>query len=248
MSSSPPSARDELFVRHAPGPGNFRFDAAVARVLPDMLRRSIPGYATLLELIGILAAQKVQHDTHVYDLGCSLGAVSLAIRHALGSRSATLIAVDQSEAMVERCRETIQADAAALPVEVRQADITELSFEPSSFIVLNFTLQFIPPEQRTPLLEKVAQALLPGGVLVLSEKTRGATPTLDAWHQHLHDAFRQANGYSQLELSRKREALEQVLLPDTTEEQEARLAHVGLTPYRWFQNLQFVSWVAEKPQ
>ena len=87
VSGKLPSAPDKLFLDEGLAPQEFRFDEAVARVFPDMLRRSIPGYSTLLQLIGVLARQIVKSDTHVYDLGCSLGAVTLSIRHALGARN-----------------------------------------------------------------------------------------------------------------------------------------------------------------
>jgi len=239
--------RDELFVNESPGSGEFRFDEAVARVFPDMLRRSIPGYQTLLELVGVLAQRVVSHDTRVYDLGCSLGAVSLSIRHALGARSAQIIAVDNSLAMVERCRAVVDADSALVPVEVMLGDVATFPLENASLIVLNFTLQFVAENERLAFLERAARALVPGGVLVLSEKVRGLDDEEEAKNQRLHDAFRQANGYSQLELGRKREALERVLVPDTIDQHEARLARAGLVPRQWFRALSFVSWIAEQP-
>ena len=252
MAFRPPStnlppwedARDEIFVSHQPTAGEFRFDEQVARVFPDMLRRSIPGYGALLELIGVLASCVVTHESRVYDLGCSLGAVSLSIRHALGSRCATILAVDNSEAMVRRCREFVEADSATVPVEVHCNDVTTFPLEEASLIVSNFTLQFVPPDQRLRLLERARNALGSGGVFVLSEKVRaseGATPSL---HPALHDAFRQANGYTQLELSRKRQALEHVLIADSEAEHEARLRQAGFEPEVWFRALDFVSWTA----
>lgn len=241
-----PTDRDRLFLESTAEAGTFRFDDAVARVFPDMLRRSIPGYSTLLHLIGVLAGQKVQAGTHIYDLGCSLGAVSLAIRHAIGPRDARLVALDNSPAMVERCRELMSADSGLCPVDVVQGDITKLSLQPSSMVVMNFTLQFAPPEQRGAILRTVADALVPGGVLVLSEKIRDADSENEQFTTQLHDAFRESNGYTQMELSRKRRALEDVLIPETERAHEARLAGVGLTPRQWFRCLHFASWVAVK--
>jgi tRNA (cmo5U34)-methyltransferase len=240
-----PPTRDDLFARTEPGPGEFRFDDAVAQVLPDMLRRSIPGYHALLELLGVLAARVVTPDSHVYDLGCSLGAVSLSIRHALGARQARIIAVDKSAAMVARCRDAVALDSGLAPVEVHEADVTEFPFEQASLIVLNFTLQFVAESERLGLLRRARAALGPAGVLVLSEKTRASSPEEELRLQSLHDAFRQANGYSELEMSRKRQALEQVLVADTVETHEARLRLAGFVPTVWFRSLHFVSWIAE---
>lgn len=240
-----PSDRDELFVHEGPGVGEFRFDDAVAQVLPDMLRRSIPGYATLLDLIGILARQRVAHGTNVYDLGCSLGAVTLSVRHALGARDARLVAVDLSPAMVERCRAVVDADGGQAPVEVLEADVAEVPLERASFVVFNFTLQFVPEERRLPLLERVRRALVPGGLVVVSEKIRAESEADEEWYRSLHDAFRQSNGYSLLELHRKREALERVLVPDSEAEHLARFAAAGFTARPLFRGLQFVSWALE---
>ncbi len=241
-----PSDRDRIFLEDAPE--TFRFDDAVARVLPDMLRRSIPGYSALLHMIGVLAGEVVVSKSRVYDLGCSLGAVSLAIRHGIGARDAHLIAVDNSPAMVQRCREVMSADSGLCPVEVIEGDITDFPLDDASLIVLNFTLQFAPPAERELILARVAGALRPGGVVVLSEKTTEHDAELEDFWTRMHDAFRRSNGYSNLEMSRKREALERVLIPQTTKSYEEMLVRVGLVPFQWFRCLHFVSFIGKKPR
>jgi tRNA (cmo5U34)-methyltransferase len=190
----------------------------------------------------------VKDDTVVYDLGCSLGAVSLSIRHAIGARSARIIAVDNSEAMVKKAREVLSADSGLCPVEVCQGDITAMNYEKASLIVLNFTLQFAPPEQRAQLLGTLADSLVPGGALVLSEKTEISQEGSEKLYREMHDAFRESNGYSQMEISRKREALERVLIPERPERYEQLLKEAGLVPLQWFRCLHFVSWVARKEE
>lgn len=246
ISEQLPSSRDCIFLEEAPE--TFRFDEAVAKVLPDMLRRSIPGYSALLHMIGVLAGQVVQNKSRVYDLGCSLGAVSLAVRHGIGTRDARLIAVDNSAAMVERCREIMSADSGLCPVDVVQGDIVDFTLDDASLVVLNFTLQFAPPERREQILRRAARALRPGGALVLSEKTTEEDPQLDEFWTKMHDAFRGSNGYSNLEMSRKREALDRVLIPQTTDSYEDMMRRVGLVPVQWFRCLHFVSWIGKKPE
>src|SRR5690606_32430124 len=182
------------------------------RVFPDMLRRSIPGYSTLLQLISVLSMEVVQSGTKVYDLGCSLGAVSLAVRHAVGARDTSIIAVDNSPAMVERCQEVISADSGLCPVQVLEGDIRSLQFSPCSLVVMNFTLQFVPIEERATILRRISDSLVPGGALVISEKTRSSDQD---FFTEMHDAFRSQNGYSQIAMSRKREALDKVLVPES---------------------------------
>lgn len=211
-----------------------------------MLRRSIPGYAALLQLIGIHAAETVMDGELVYDLGCSLGAASLSMRHALGSRNAHIIAVDNSPAMVERCSELVQTDSASCTTSVQLGDVRSFEIQRCSLVVMNFTLQFVPLEERLALLQRISRQLRDGGSLILSEKTKPSSGPSARFHLDMHDAFRRSNGYSQLELSRKREALEHVLTPQSESEHEAALVAAGLVPVQWFRCLQFVSWVATK--
>ncbi len=237
--------RDEIFSNNN-APAVFRFDDQVARVLPDMLRRSIPGYNTLLQLIGVYAHETIRDGDLIYDLGCSLGAVSLSIRHALGARDAHIVAVDNSPAMVERCSEIVQADGATCPVTVQLGEVETLDFKPCALVVMNFTLQFVPLSERGALLERIADRLAPGGALILSEKTLPVAGVQANFCEGIHDAFRRSNGYSQLEISRKREALETVLNPQSAFDHEQALQRAGLTPIPWFHCLQFASWVAKK--
>ncbi|MCH2110954.1 MAG: carboxy-S-adenosyl-L-methionine synthase CmoA [Polyangiaceae bacterium] len=239
-----PSEKDEIFKEKDAARGSFSFDEQVARVFPDMLRRSIPGYRQLLQLLGLLAHQRVSEGGHVYDLGCSLGAVSLAIRHAIGNRGARIIGVDNSPAMIARCRAIMDADSGQTEVELIEADIASTSVSNASLIVLNFTLQFIAPEERSSLLQRLAAGLNPGGALVISEKVAAPLPEQELFFRDLHDAFRRENGYSQIELSRKRNALEKVLVPAEEETIRQDLERAGLRVIPWFRALQFVSWVA----
>jgi len=236
--------RDALF-RDPSRQGPFEFNDEVAKVLPDMLARSIPGYATLLELIGILSGHALQDGARVYDLGCSLGAVSLAVLDHSPDRSVEIIAVDSSPAMTNRLVELLRSRSDGHRVAVRCADVLDVEINGASLVVLNFTMQFVGPERRDELILRIAGGLAPGGALVLSEKvapgsTEEETLTL------LHDEFRRNHGYSELELARKRKALEDVLVPDTTGEHIARMERAGLRPIEWFRGLGFVSWLATK--
>ncbi len=242
--SSPASSKpDSLFLEQEIGRGEFRFDERVAQVFPDMLRRSIPGYRELLQLLGILAVDYVQAGSKVYDLGASLGAASLAIRHAVGDRMAEIIAVDNSSAMVQRMEQIFADDNGLCPVIVTESDVQTLELQPASMIVLNFTLQFIPFKERADLIKRLSQTLLPGGVLVISEKISES----DDFYKNLHDSFRAHHGYSHLEMSRKRKALEDVLVPASSSQMETWLKEAELKVYPLFRALQFVSWAAVKP-
>lgn len=242
----PEQARDRLFASEQEA-GEFRFDAAVARVFPDMIRRSVPGYTTIIPMIEVIADQYAQPGSHCYDLGCSLGASTLAMRHGIGERNCTLIGVDNSSAMIERCEHYIALDDHTLPVTLRCEDILETALQPTSVTTLNFTLQFVAPDRRTELLRKIADATLPGGVLILSEKIRFDSESEQEIQTQLHHEFKRANGYSDLEISQKRSALEQVLLPETLQEHRERLINAGFSQVTlWYQCFNFVSMLAIK--
>lgn len=240
---------DRLFAQPLAQVPDFVFNEDVARVFPDMIKRSVPGYPTIVENIGVLAAQFAQPDSLLYDLGCSLGAVSQALRRHVQQSGCKVLAVDNSAAMVERCREHLKAQDALfqelLPVEVVEADILSLDWQPASLVALNFTLQFIAPPQRTDLLRQIRQTLLPGGALILSEKLCFEDEQQHALLNQLHLAFKRANGYSELEIAQKRSAIEHVMRPDSLEQHRQRLLDAGFSQVvPWFQCLNFASLIA----
>ncbi len=239
--------RDDIYAHAHRHLVDFVFDARVARVFPDMIRRSVPGYDALLPLLGLFAETFAQPHSHCYDLGCSLGAATVALAKHIRVPGCRVIAVDDAQAMVDGCRENIAAQALTVPVDVHCADIRAFAIERASVVVLNFTLQFLPPAERLALLRRIHQACLPGAVLVLAEKIRFEDPERQAFAERMHLQFKQANGYSQLEISQKRSALENVLIPDSLETHHARLQEAGFTAvHTWFQSFNFAAVAALK--
>jgi len=225
----------------------FAFDDAVARVFPDMIKRSVPGYTTIIPMIGVITEQYAKDHTQLYDLGCSLGASLMAMRHGVKAQGCKLIGIDTSEAMIERCKGYVRDDHASTPVELVLGDITEQPIENASVVTLNFTLQFIDPDKRCDLLKKIYDGMVPGAALVLSEKICFAGPDQQKVQEELHWDFKRANGYSELEISQKRSALENVLIPETAEAHIERLHKAGFSQaYQWYQCFNFVSFVAVK--
>ena len=158
------SHRDTLFSAPIARLGDWTFDERVAEVFPDMIQRSVPGYSNIISMIGMLAERFVQPGTQVYDLGCSLGAATLSVRRNIHHDNCKIIAIDNSPAMIERCRRHIDAYKAPTPVDVIEGDIRDIAIENASMVVLNFTLQFLEPSERQALLDKIYQGLNPGGV------------------------------------------------------------------------------------
>lgn len=240
---------DNLFSTRKSQVADFVFDHDVARVFPDMIKRSVPGYPTIVESIGLIAGQHATSGTRLYDLGCSLGAATQSMRRHVRAEGCRITAVDNASAMVERCREYMVAQDAMVeepcPVEVIEADITRLELAPCSVVVLNFTLQFVAPAERLALLTRIREALLPGGVMILSEKLQFTDDATQHSLEQLHYAFKRANGYSELEIAQKRSAIENVMIPDTLETHTQRLSAAGFShAHTWFQCLNFCSMIA----
>lgn len=219
----------------------------MAEVFPDMIQRSVPGYSNIITAIGMLAQRFVTDNSNIYDLGCSRGAGILSIRRNIQGKQAQIIGVDNSPAMVERCRTHINAYHSDVPVEVLCDDIRQVEIENASMVVLNFTLQFLPRADRLALLKKIHQGLNPNGILVLSEKFTFENETMNELLIDLHHTFKRANGYSELEVSQKRTALENVMLTDSIETHKQRLQEAGFSQIElWFQCFNFGSMIAVK--
>lgn len=243
-----PKQRDTIYAAPLHEIVDFQFDEQVVDVFPDMIQRSVPGYALMIATIGVLAAKYAQANSHCYDLGCSLGAVSLSMRQHISRPDCEIIAVDNSEAMIERARELLAGDRAfTLPVNMVCADLQEVTIENASVVVLNLTLQFIPPAERFSLIKRIYTGLNPGGILVLSEKIAFEEPDRQAFQGDLHHEFKRAQGYSDMEISQKRTALENVMIPETMACHRQRLQEAGFEFVDvWFQCLNFISLVAIK--
>jgi tRNA (cmo5U34)-methyltransferase len=225
----------------------FSFDQRVAEVFPDMIKRSVPGYCQILNAIEQFARDYVTDDSNCYDLGCSLGAASLAMSSGIQSKNNNIIAVDNSQAMLTKCQQQITAFKHQTPIELVESDIQKVTIKNASMVVLNFTLQFIAKEERLTTLNQIYQGMNQGGILVLSEKLRFDDPVINELMIKLHHDFKKQQGYSQLEISQKRNALENVLIPETKTEHIERLEKIGFRHVAcWLQEYNFASLIAIK--
>lgn len=239
-------SRDDIYSQDHKELEAFSFDEAVARVFPDMIKRSVPGYTMIIPMIGVITEQYAQADSNLYDLGCSLGASLLAMRHGVKVDGCQVIGIDNASAMIKRCQSYVDIDDATVPVELHQGDVTEFNYHNASVVTLNFTLQFIPQEKRQALIQTLFDALRPGGALILSEKIAFSEPE-QTLQQELHWDFKRANGYSDLEISQKRSALENVLVPETAQTHISRLKQAGFSQAtQWYQCFNFTSFIAVK--
>ena len=201
--------KDDIFSRPQQRIAPFTFDERVASVFDDMISRSVPGYRAIIDHIPLLAEQCAQAETHCYDVGCSLGAGCIALDQGLQHAGihAQVIGIDPATAMVQHARENCSQR-----VRIEQADARSFVFTNASIILCNFALQFIAPEERYQLLDKLYASLIPGGVLMLSEKISSTSTRGDSLLQSWHENFKSAQGYSDLEIAQKRSAIDNVLI------------------------------------
>ncbi len=238
---------DKLYASSKEKISEFIFNEQVADVFPDMITRSVPGYSDIIYHIGVLAQRYAQPDTTIYDLGCSLGAATLSMRHSVNHKDCRIIAVDNSNAMLKRCKAHIVRDNGRIQVETLCEDIEKIKITNASVVVMNFTLQFIDPGKRDKIINKIYHGLVPGGVLILSEKIRFQAEERQMLYDKLYYDFKRFNGYSDLEISQKREALENVLIRDSEKDHINRMKTSGFNLIEiWFKCLNFVSFLAKK--
>ncbi len=236
--------RDRVFSRRLSEVKAFEFNETVAGVFQDMISRSVPGYSLLLRMIGLYADIFVTRGSRVFDLGCSLGEASLLIAEQTRNIDCQIIAVDNSQAMIDKC---LQHGPGYERIEWRRQDIRRTSIENASMVVLNLTLQFLQPEERAGLLQSIYTGLNPGAVLVLSEKVVFEDVAESERMTQLYQGFKKTMGYSDLEISQKRNALENVLIPDSDQQHMQRLRETGFTEvYQCFRGFNFVSYLAIK--
>lgn len=238
---------DNIYNEYRERISDFVFDEKVASVFDDMIRRSIPGYATIIGMTKVFAERYAQPDSNCYDLGCSVGASTLAIRNGIRCSGCKITAVDNSEPMIERCRKIVGEHKGDTPVEIICSDITDVDVTDASVVVMNFILQFLSPDNRQRMIRKIYDGLLPGGMLLLSEKIKSDDIEKNNFYVEMYHEFKKLMGYSDLEIDQKRRALENVLISDSLNEHRQRLSNAGFEKTDvWFKCFNFVSIAAFK--
>ncbi len=233
------SRKDEVF-RENERAVDFTFNAKVAGVFDDMVSRSVPFYNEVQRMQVEFAAELLPDEPClVYDLGCSTGTtIDLLASHPSCPRSAHFVGVDNSTDMLAKAREKLAPLGDAGRVELISGDLAQLDLKPCSLVIMNWTLQFVRPIYRQSLVQRVCDAIRPGGALFLSEKTLVSDSQLNRLYIDFYLRYKRRQGYTDDELSRKREALENVLVPYRHDENVALLRQCGFetvdTYFRWF--------------
>lgn len=240
-------SKDTLFQKKRERVTPFAFDAEVARVFDDMIRRSVPGYEDVIAREAQMAASHYIPGSRIYDLGCSTGNLEAALSSEPLLRNAAVIAVDNAPAMLKAFAVGITSMTGGPRIHPLCMDICDIRVENASVVVINFTLQFITPTARESLLTRIWDGLAPGGILLMAEKIIHPNESIARLHQCFYYRFKRENGYSELEISQKRDALEKVLIPDAVETHLARLSRIGFEAVDiWFKWFNFAAFIARK--
>jgi len=239
--------RDELFKAPLTQVAGFEFNEDTVRVFDDMLHRSIPFYDEIQRMILDYAGQFYQPKTAVYDLGCSTGTLIATLAANLPHID-RLVGVDNSEPMIRTARERLNALQLPPPIELLCQDLRETPIENASVAVMSYTLQFIRPLYRVKTVRRIYEGLEPGGIFLLSEKVLEDSTYLSQTFVDMYYRFKRRQGYSEMEISQKRERLENVLIPYKMGEQRELLAEAGFQQAEvFFKWNNFASFIAVKP-
>jgi len=243
-----PTPKDTLFAVNQVQE-DFVFSEQVAQVFDDMLDRSIPFYQEVIKGTAQLLDIFLRRNDTVIDLGCATGTTLLQLARLLPDKGLHFTGIDNSEAMLHKARLKAEMFSKKDQVSFIVQDITNLEQADTGAFVLNYTLQFIRPLRRKEFIHRLFDNLRPGGVLILSEKKISHDPLLNRKYIDIYHQFKLERGYSELEIAKKREALENILIPFSIEENRELLLDAGFasveTFFQWFN---FVSFIAIKPE
>jgi tRNA (cmo5U34)-methyltransferase len=238
--------RDQVFLSDSPRASDFEFDANVAAVFDDMLERSVPFYLEQQRMVAELARKFWIAGSSVCDLGCSTATTLINISKALPD-SARFIGYDNSEPMLERARLKANAHGLAGRVDLRCGDLNDLSklsIGNASVVTLCWVLQFIRPMRRDHLIRWIYQQMPDRGALIVTEKVLASCSQMNCFMVDAYYEFKRRNGYSDVEIARKREALENVLVPYSIEENIEMFRRNGFaevnTFFQWYNFAGFV--------
>ncbi len=238
--------KDRIFARQMKKVTPFEFDENVAHVFNDMLDRSVPLYQESIKWQAMLADRFYKKGTIIYDLGCSNGNLGLMILEKFKTRKFSMNAIDSSKPMIEKYRARLKGIQTEL-VNLTCDYIENIRISNASVVIINLTMQFLDVEKRAELVRNIYNGLVKGGILLLTEKVYQDDEIFRSLHLDFYKKFKLENGYSELEISQKRDALEKVLVPETIAEHKKRIKQAGFNNFdiflKWFN---FASMIAYK--
>ncbi len=229
---------DKVFAEPRDAISDFRFDKTVAKVFDDMVSRSVPFYGEMQRMTVEIAKDFAEPGTNLYDLGCSSGTTMVALDPFVDP-TVKFIGIDNSDDMLDTCRAKFEKVGLKRPYELRVEDMNQgLNIENASVVTFLLTLQFIRPLKRERLLRDIYEGMRPGGALILIEKVLGEDSRFNRLFIDYYYDMKRRHGYSELEISQKREALENVLIPYKLMENRELLLDTGFSSvdvfFKWY--------------
>lgn len=230
--------KDEVFKEVYQKPYDFKFSSKVAGVFDDMVNRSVPFYEEMQRMVAELAADHAQEGTSIYDLGCSTG-TTLIHMNATVADDINFVGVDDSQSMLDKCAQKLEQLGVTRPYELKIEDLNcKVSIENASVVVLCLTLQFVRPINRERIVKEVFDGLRPGGVLIIVEKILAEDSAFNRDFIKYYYDMKRRHHYSELEISQKREALENVLIPYKLSENITLFRNAGFSHcevfFKWY--------------
>jgi tRNA (cmo5U34)-methyltransferase len=239
--------RDRVFLKSSVGTSEFAFNAEVAEVFDDMIVRSVPFYVEQQYMIKEIGKKFWIPGTDIYDLGCSTATTLINLCREI-NEPARFVGYDNSIPMLERAMRKIKDNGFEDRIEVRygdlNGDLSKLSLGNPSIVTMCFTFQFVRPLKRDNLIKKIYEGLVENGVLILTEKTLTNSSRMNQFFIDFYYDFKRRNDYSEDEILRKREALENVLIPYRIDENYETFRRNGFeiveTFFQWFSFVGFL--------
>lgn len=222
--------KDEIYKNKFNPVLPFRFNEEVADVFDDMVERSIPFYKEVQKIIVTLSLLYYQQDTLIYDLGCSTGTTLSLLAEAFDNKEYIMkaVGIDYSAPMAEKAREKLsKGKHKNNEIRILHRDISDMEFEGSSVVILNYVLHFIEPQKREQLLNKIYNCLFPNSILIVSDKILQSNSDTGKTFAEIYCRYKKTNGYTDMEISLKRDALENILIPCTIEKEENLFRSAG---------------------
>jgi tRNA (cmo5U34)-methyltransferase len=238
MTETPQPEQDNVFKDEITKVSDFKFGTTVVKVFDDMVSRSVPFYNEMQRMLGEIAADHVKEGSFVYDLGCSTGTTMIEVDKLIPS-DIRFIGIDESTEMLDKCDVKLKEAGFVRPYELVTGDLHEkLPIQNASVVILCLTLQFVRPLYRERLLRNIYEGLNPGGVLLLVEKVLAESTVFNRDFIKYYYNYKRRNHYSEMEISQKREALENVLIPYKLSENLLLLKETGFgdceTFFKWY--------------
>jgi len=239
---------DKVFSEELTSIRPFEFNEKVAHVFDDMAERSIPFYKEVQKMVTGLALTFFQEGSTIYDLGSSTATTMSLISQGMKDHRIddyNIIGIDSSSAMCHEAELKLKSvDADLKKIHIEEGDLFDCQIENASVVIMNYTLQFIDPLKREKLISNIYKGLRHNGILLVSDKmVQSNTDTSRIFIENYYD-MKRTNGYSDLEISQKREALENVLIPYSVKEEEQLFKNCGFeavdTFFTWYNFSSFI--------